>query len=304
MRSGIWLAVSLAAFSMMVEPQAHAAKGLARSKARPTLETVKRLLENRGAHVQVVTFPDTAWSPIRVVRGDAMAYNWKPGDAPADKAETAEIITFGDSDSNRVRVLRGDSNHAGATSGQRSRAAGMTSQLVAFAEARVRPVMVLRGSIAQLAASTELFGSAREPDLDRVAFAVDGAESGHGSDPRMWRPEPSGPQGPMQVSEAAAADLGGGNRFDFAENRHLGRAYLARLYRRYGNWPDAVAAYNWGPGNVDSWIASGRPLRSLPLEVERYRNRVLREVGFDQAARRTPFEAVPQSIEFTPADAW
>jgi soluble lytic murein transglycosylase-like protein len=49
----------------------------------------------------------------------------------------------------------------------------------------------------------------------------------------------------------------------------LGRAYLAHLYRRYGNWPDAIAAYNWGPGNMDSWITSGRPISSFPLEVER-----------------------------------
>src|SRR2546421_11955474 len=39
--------------------------------------------------------------------------------------------------------------------------------------------------------------------LDRVASAVDGAESSHGKDIAMWRPDLSGPQGPMQVSEAA-----------------------------------------------------------------------------------------------------
>src|SRR5216684_1514051 len=90
--------------------------------------------------------------------------------------------------------------------------------------------------------------------LDRVAFAVDGAESSQGADPRMWRSEPNGPQGPMQVSADAAADAGGGDRFDDKENRTLGRAYLARMYRRYRCWPDAVAAYNWGPGRMDIWI--------------------------------------------------
>src|SRR5215831_6555514 len=82
--------------------------------------------------------------------------------------------------------------------------------------------------------------------LDRVAFAVDGAESSHGADPTMWDANPSGPQGPMQVTEGAANDVGGGDRFDPAQNRALGRAYLAHLFRRYGNWPDAIAAYNWG----------------------------------------------------------
>jgi hypothetical protein len=97
----------------------------------------------------------------------------------------------------------------------------------------------------------------------------------------MWRPEPNGPQGPMQVSAAAAIDVGGGDRFNIVENRQLGRAYLAQMYRRYGNWPDAIAAYNWGPGNMDAWIGAGRPIDSFPLEVEHYRERVLRDAGFD-----------------------
>ena len=118
----------------------------------------------------------------------------------------------------------------------------------------------------------ELGGAAA---LDRIAYAVDGAESSHGADPRMWRPDPDGPQGPMQVSAAAAADVGGGDRFDEQQNRVLGRAYLAQMYRRYGSWFDAVTAYNWGPGKMDSWISGGRPFDKLPLAVEQYRIRVL-----------------------------
>jgi len=120
--------------------------------------------------------------------------------------------------------------------------------------------------------------------LDRVAFAVDGAESSHGGDLRMWRSEPDGPQGPMQVSAAAAADSGGGDRFDDKENRTLGRAYLARMYRRYGSWSDAVAAYNWGPGRMDIWISGGRPVDQLPPAVARYRTRVLVASGLQLGA--------------------
>ena len=111
--------------------------------------------------------------------------------------------------------------------------------------------------------------------LDRVAFAVDGAESSHGGDPGMWRADPDGPQGPMQVSAAAAADVGGGDRFDDAENRLLGRAYLAHLFRHYANWPDAIAAYDWGPGRMDAWIGAGRPIDKFPVAVSLYRFRVL-----------------------------
>jgi hypothetical protein len=127
------------------------------------------------------------------------------------------------------------------------------------------------------------FASAGEL-LDRVAYGVDGAESSHGSDPKMWRPDSSdGPQGPMQVSAAAAVDVGGGDRFDEVENRALGRAYLAHMYRRYGSWPDAIAAYNWGPGHLDEWIGGGRPPDKFPAAVERYRTRVLATSGLAAA---------------------
>jgi hypothetical protein len=173
--------------------------------------------------------------------------------------------------------LRGDSERALILPGHVHPAAAMTMQVVTFADLRDRPVSILRGAGFPAVTETELFGPASAADLDRVALAVDGAESSHGADLRMWRPEPGGPQGPMQVSAAAAFDVGGGDRFDLAENRALGRAYLARMYRRYGNWQDAIAAYNWGPGNLDAWIGGGRASDKLPLGVERYRNRVLRD---------------------------
>ncbi|MBV9015994.1 MAG: hypothetical protein JO058_10090, partial [Alphaproteobacteria bacterium] len=65
--------------------------------------------------------------------------------------------------------------------------------------------------------------SAGKTELDRVAYAVEGAESSHGNNPSMWRLDPAGPQGPMQVGEKAALDVGGGNRFDIEQNRTIGR---------------------------------------------------------------------------------
>jgi Transglycosylase SLT domain len=115
--------------------------------------------------------------------------------------------------------------------------------------------------------------------LDRVARAVDGAESSHGEDPGMWRPDPAGPQGPMQVSGAAATDVGGGDRFDMVQNRAMGRAYLAQLYWRYKNWPDAIAAYNWGSGNLEAWVKAGRPADKFLTAVAVYLRRVLHDSG-------------------------
>jgi len=82
--------------------------------------------------------------------------------------------------------------------------------------------------------TTQAAGITVKP-LDRIATAVDGAESSHGQDIGMWRQDLSGPQGPMQVSAMAAIDVGGGDRFDLTQNRAIGRAYLAHLYGRYKN---------------------------------------------------------------------
>jgi len=154
--------------------------------------------------------------------------------------------------------------------------------------------------------------------IDRVASAVDGAESSHGSDLAMWRPDPSGPQGPMQVSEAAATDVGGGDRFDSLQNRAIGRAYLSQLYGRYGNWPDAIAAYNWGLGKMDAWVKAGRPSDQFLVGVAVYLRRVLHESGLCDTAepRRTrqaseearePASAPPDSLVYAACsgpDAW
>ena len=125
--------------------------------------------------------------------------------------------------------------------------------------------------------------------LDRVAYAVDGAESSHGADQSMWRADPAGPQGPMQVSQAAATDVGGGDRFDPDQNRGIGRAYLAQLYRRYGDWPDAIAAYNWGIGNLEAWVKAGRPADGREAGVAAYLGRVLHDSGLcEKAASAAP----------------
>ena len=128
--------------------------------------------------------------------------------------------------------------------------------------------------------------------LDRVAHAVDGAESSHGANLAMWRPDPAGPQGPMQVTEAAATDVGGGDRFDTDQNRAIGRAYLAQLYWRYKNWPDAIAAYNWGVGNLDAWVRAGRPADRFVTAVAVYLRRVLHDSGLCDGSAAAPVRRV------------
>jgi hypothetical protein len=275
MRRGI-LAAGVVGASVALA-MAGAAPAGAKTKRQVSAQTVEQVIKSRSGSVQLVSFPDTGWSAVKVVRGGSSAKNESRPKPNAEKTEASEIVTFADPAAKPVRVMRGDSVD---TPGQARPANAMNMQVVSFANSGNRSVTIFRGASSYVA-DAGLFAPASAADLDRVAFAVDGAESSHGLDLRMWRLEPSGPQGPMQITRAAAIDVGGGDRFDLVENRALGRAYLERMFRRYGNWPDAIAAYNWGPGNLDAWIGGGRAPSQLPLGVERYRDRVLRDAALD-----------------------
>jgi hypothetical protein len=214
---------------VMAGPPAAAAK----TKRQVSAQTVEQVIKSQSGSVQLVSFPDTGWSAVKVVRGGSSAKNESRPKPNAEKAEAAEIITFAKPAAKPVRVIRGD---AVVSPGQARPSNAMNMQVVSFANSGNRSVTIFRGASSYVA-DAGLFAPASAVDLDRVAFAVDGAESSHGLDLRMWRLEPSGPQGPMQITQAAATDVGGGDRFDLVENRALGRAYLERMFRRYGNWP-------------------------------------------------------------------
>ena len=204
------------------------------------------------------------------------AASFMAGSAVAERApkQTVETLNFAGATPRSVTVIRGLGTGDALARGPRPQLARI--ETVRFEDPNLPPVTVVRGG-APIAPEPALFNPADGGDFARIAFAVDGVESRHGADPLMWRPAAGGPQGPMQVSAAAAFDVGGGDRFDLWDNRRLGRAYLARMFRRYGNWADALAAYNWGPGNLDLWIAAGRPADRLPVGVAAYVARVLRD---------------------------
>ncbi len=79
----------------------------------------------------------------------------------------------------------------------------------------------------------------------------------------------AGARGLMQLMPATARSLGVKDSFDPEQNIMAGTRFLGDMLKRYdGNIDSALAAYNWGPGNVDK-----RPDR-LPRETRDYQARV------------------------------
>ena len=93
---------------------------------------------------------------------------------------------------------------------------------------------------------------------------------------------PKGAQGEMQVMPATQRAPGFGvapvrdNSPD--EIARVGRDVLHAFNAKYGgNRMYIAAAYNWGPGNVDKWIAGGADFNKLPRETQRYLQQVAPE---------------------------
>jgi hypothetical protein len=101
-----------------------------------------------------------------------------------------------------------------------------------------------------------------------IALAVARTESGV----CQWTPSGSvvtssaGAIGVMQLEPATAAALGVDPN-DVNQNIQGGITYLKQLYQQYGSWDLALAAYNWGPGNLGNALASAS---AIPGQVLNY----------------------------------
>ena len=119
-------------------------------------------------------------------------------------------------------------------------------------------------------------------EIEQVANAIVRGARRHGFDPNLvlalihvesrgntFALSPVGAIGLMQIMPATGEELartleipwtGQQILFDPLVNVRMGIAYLKQLQSRYGNTSTALAAYNWGPGSIDSRIRRGVPL--------------------------------------------
>ena len=127
--------------------------------------------------------------------------------------------------------------------------------------------------------------SAAQPKGQEIDEIIQEAADQYGVDPSLIKAvitvesngnpkaqSPAGAQGLMQLMPKTAAELGVTDPFDPAENIRAGTRYLSRLLDRYqGNQKLALAAYNWGMGNLE------KNPSALPKETRTYIVRVEKE---------------------------
>jgi hypothetical protein len=69
-------------------------------------------------------------------------------------------------------------------------------------------------------------------------------------------------------------------RFDPKIAVPFARKYMNAMLDRFdGNLANSLAAYNWGPGNVDKWVKSGSTFGALPDETRNYITNIIGNRG-------------------------
>jgi soluble lytic murein transglycosylase-like protein len=145
-------------------------------------------------------------------------------------------------------------------------------------------------SAAVTAVQQQIIAAANSAGVDpAIALAVANQESGF----NQGAIGSSGEVGIFQLMPSTAAQLNV-NPYDTTQNIQGGISYLASLYSQFGDWGDALAAYNWGPGNV---LSSGGV---YPSSVAGYVNSVLSQASSYSASLGTATAAAGSSL-LTPA---
>lgn len=137
-----------------------------------------------------------------------------------------------------------------------------------------------------------LLGSDVVPSLEQAVMQVES-----GGNPAAVSSK--GAVGTMQTMPGTLRDPGYGvtpaRDQSPAEQERVGKDYLGAMLRQYADPRAALAAYNWGPGNVDNALraAGGNVdamLASAPAETRAYVPKVLAQAGQARPARTAGLE--------------
>lgn len=89
---------------------------------------------------------------------------------------------------------------------------------------------------------------------------------------------PAGAQGIMQIVPKWHPGV---DPFEPSEAIPYAASYLEKLFKQFGSWDKALAAYNWGPGNLSKAIREHGPawLNYAPGETQRYVRDITTDIG-------------------------
>jgi soluble lytic murein transglycosylase-like protein len=92
-------------------------------------------------------------------------------------------------------------------------------------------------------------------------------------------PSSAGAIGVMQIVPKWHPSIGEAGARDPARAIPYAAKYLRELYGQFGTWPLALAAYNWGPGNLQKHLAAGKGPELWPAETRTYVAEIIANAG-------------------------
>src|SRR5579859_4550685 len=126
-------------------------------------------------------------------------------------------------------------------------------------------------------------------------------------DESSLNPNAVGSKGEIGLFQLLPSSFPGVNPYDVNQNIQAGVGYLAQLLGKYGDPAVALAAYNWGPSNMDGTLAQygSAWFAHIPSSTQNYVNKILGAVqtaytpSFNPAG--APFPAPSSVLNIPPA---
>jgi uncharacterized protein YraI len=87
-----------------------------------------------------------------------------------------------------------------------------------------------------------------------------------------WDPDAESPAGAVGLAQIVAKFHPDVDPHDPVASLNYAAGWMGRMYKLYGSYRKALAAYNWGPGNVSNWDGQRA---TLPAETQRYLDVIL-----------------------------